>query len=107
MARENPTQGRPGPLFFVTKTLYIHTVFGYHLPPTNPNDMTMDANEHDWIFQCAERLHEQWPRVDLTDLEHLARALLAEDRWRRLAPMEAATQWLQQGIPDTASRASP
>jgi hypothetical protein len=61
----------------------------------------MDAD--DWIFQCAGRLHQQWPRVDFSDLEHLAGALLREERWRRLMPAEAAMQWLQQGIPQQPS----
>lgn len=65
----------------------------------------MDTKE--WIHQCAERLHEQWPRVDLDDLEHLANALITEERWRRLPPMDAAMQWLAQGIPQPAREATP
>lgn len=53
----------------------------------------------DWAQQCAERLHEQWPTVDMEDLEHLAAALQREDRWRDLPPREAALEWLVQGIP--------
>ncbi len=64
-------------------------------------------NTDEWILQCAERLHEQWPRVDLSDLEHLANALIAEERWRCLPPMDAAMQWLQQGIPQRTPESTP
>jgi hypothetical protein len=56
-------------------------------------------NPTEWTHQCAERLHEQWPRVDRMDLEHLAEALHREDRWKALHPADAALAWLQQGIP--------
>lgn len=52
-----------------------------------------------WVSGCSARLHEQWPRVELDHLEHLAQALWNEDRWRGLPPDEAAVQWLSQGIP--------
>ncbi len=53
----------------------------------------------EWTLRCAETLHEQWPKVDRSDLEHLADALQAEDRWKRMEPRDAAVQWLNQGIP--------
>jgi hypothetical protein len=56
-------------------------------------------NAHEWTWRCAERLHEQWPRVDRVDLEHLAEALRAEERWQSMEPTEAALAWLTQGIP--------
>jgi hypothetical protein len=55
-----------------------------------------------WTWKCAERLHEQWPRVDRVDIENIAEALHREDRWRALEPAVAATQWLAQGIPSDA-----
>ena len=61
-------------------------------------------NTEQWTHQCGERLHEQWPTVERSDLEHLAKALLTEDRWKQLPPADAALQWLLQGIPETASR---
>ncbi len=56
-------------------------------------------NASEWTFRCAAQLHEQWPRVDRNDLEHLAEALLPETRWATMEPSEAALRWLQQGIP--------
>ncbi len=64
-------------------------------------------NENQWAQQCAARLHEQWPRVDREDLEHLAEALLMEDRWRVMEPAEAAIQWLRQGLPNSVNDTAP
>ena len=64
-------------------------------------------NAAEWTWKCAERLHEQWPRVDRADLEHLAEALLVEDRWKCMEPNEAAVEWLRQGIPPERLDASP
>ncbi|MEO6031342.1 MAG: hypothetical protein ABIP61_05480 [Burkholderiaceae bacterium] len=50
--------------------------------------------------RCAARLQQQWPRVDRSDLEHLADALRAEARWKDLEPAEAAVQWLRQRTPE-------
>ena len=55
-------------------------------------------NTDEWTQQCVERLHPQWRSVDRSDLEHLAGALLAEDRWKCMEPTDAAVQWLRQGI---------
>jgi hypothetical protein len=37
-------------------------------------------NADEWTFKCARELHEQWPRVDHADLEHLA-AKREQGRW--------------------------
>jgi hypothetical protein len=55
-------------------------------------------NAHEWTWRCAERLHEQWPRVDRVDLEHLAEALRKEGRWQAMEPADAAVEWLSQGV---------
>jgi len=60
-------------------------------------------NTEEWTYRCAERLHEQWPTVDRSDLEHLAEALVTEVRWKHLPPADAAVQWLRQGIPETTA----
>ena len=60
-----------------------------------------NMNSHEWAWKCAEKLHEQWPRVDRVDLEHLAEALLADERWSAMSPDEAAVRWLRQGIPES------
>lgn len=65
---------------------------------TLSTDPIMNADE--WTERCVERLHQQWPSVDRADLEHLAGALLAEDRWKDMEPTDAAVQWLRQGIPN-------
>lgn len=65
----------------------------------------MDANV--WIARCSSRLHEQWPRVDLSDMDHLADALWADERWNMLEPEVAALQWISQGIPDEGIRHKP
>ena len=57
-------------------------------------------NADEWTQQCAQRLHLQWPIVDRQDLEHLAGALLAEERWKSMEPTDAAVHWLRQGIPN-------
>lgn len=54
-----------------------------------------------WTWRFAARLHEQWPRVDRVDLEHLAEALQREERWQAMEPDDAALAWLAQGIPTT------
>jgi hypothetical protein len=82
------------------QTLYIHPVHDYDWHPTNSlSHLAMNTDE--WTFKCARQLHEQWPRVDYADLEHLAESLQAEDRWKDMEPTEAAIRWLQQGIPET------
>lgn len=64
----------------------------------NSREVTI-MNSIEWTLRCAERLHEQWPRVDRSDLESLADALQAEERWKWMEPQDAAVQWLSQGIP--------
>ena len=65
-------------------------------------------NPHEWTWRCAEKLHEQWPRVDPGDLVNVAEALQREERWKDLDPADAALEWLRQGIPagDVANRES-
>ena len=57
-------------------------------------------NTDECTQQCVERLRMQWPSVHRQDLELVAGALLAEERWKCLEPTDAAVQWLQQGIPN-------
>jgi|NGEPerStandDraft_6_1074524.scaffolds.fasta_scaffold38638_1 hypothetical protein len=47
-----------------------------------------------WIAQCARRLREQWPRVDLAVLEEAALELWRDDRLRALPGERAAREWL-------------
>lgn len=63
--------------------------------PTSPLDSPLDR----WTRACADRLFKQWPSVDRNDLEHLASALVTDERWKRMAPEEAAVRWLAQGLP--------
>jgi hypothetical protein len=43
---------------------------------------------------------------DRVDLEHLAGALLTEERWKAMPPDEAAIAWPAQGLPKTAIRSN-
>lgn len=70
---------------------------------TSLDAMESAMNDQDWTQQCADRLLEQWPRVGRDDLEHLADALCAEQRWKSMEPTQAAELWLQQGIPGVAA----
>ena len=47
-----------------------------------------------WIAQCARRLREQWPRVELVLLEEIALELWRDERLRALSGEQAATEWL-------------
>lgn len=64
-------------------------------------------NPHEWTWRCAERLHEQWPRVDPGDLVNVAEALQREERWKGMEPQQAAEQWLRQGIPSAFEQLPP
>jgi hypothetical protein len=55
--------------------------------------------EAEWFQKCAQRLHQQWPQLDQDDLEHLAKSLWTEERWKRLDPDEAALTWLRLSMP--------
>jgi hypothetical protein len=95
----------------------MRTVFHYDgLPittegePMNPQPSTardvsrrsthdLSPTVEDWTRACADRLFKQWPSVDRDDLEHLASALVTDERWKRMAPEEAAVRWLAQGLP--------
>lgn len=56
----------------------------------------------EWIYRCSLRLHQQWPSLSVADMDDVARELVAEPRWRDLAPDVAAVEWLRQGIPTVA-----
>jgi hypothetical protein len=47
-----------------------------------------------WIAQCARRLRERWPRVDLAVLEEAALELWWDERFRALPGERAAAAWL-------------
>lgn len=57
-------------------------------------------NRQDWIVRCSARLHEQWPRLALEQLQEVAEEL-HDDTRRQLEdePERAAVQWLRQGMP--------
>jgi hypothetical protein len=61
---------------------------------------------HEWIARCAGRLEAQWPRIPREQRLEVAQELHLKDEWRSLAPEDAATQWLRQGIPDDAQDAA-
>ena len=52
-----------------------------------------------WVAQCARRLREQWPHADPTSIDETAAELWQDDSLRSLAPVVAATTWLQRGMP--------
>ena len=54
-----------------------------------------------WVAWCAERLREQWPRLDGASLEEAARELWGDETLRRLGPRQAAERWLARGMPDS------
>ena len=56
-----------------------------------------------WVAWCAERLREQWPRLDGATLEEAARELWGDETLRRLGPRQAAERWLARGLPHSSS----
>jgi len=60
-----------------------------------------------WIAQCARRLRERWPRVDLALLEATALELWRDDRLRALAGEQAAAAWLAPLVCQTIDRVGP
>jgi hypothetical protein len=52
-----------------------------------------------WVAWCAERLREQWPRLDGVTLEEAARELWDDETLRELGPRQAAERWLARGMP--------
>ena len=60
------------------QTLYIHPVPDCDGHPTSSSSH-LAMNTEKWTFKFTRQLHEQWPRVDQSDLEHLAGSLQAED----------------------------
>jgi len=85
--------------------LYIHPVIGYDGRPSNNTPTAFIMTSEQWTSRCAEQLLQQWPRVDRSDLEHLASALWTEPRWQSMEPSAAAIEWIAQGIPSTAQAA--
>ena len=56
-----------------------------------------------WVAWAAERLREQWPRIDGATLEETARDLWRDEELRVLGPRQAVEKWLRRGIPGKAS----
>jgi len=48
-----------------------------------------------WIALCAHRLQRQWRTVDPEQLDEVAGDLWSDERLRRLAPADAAVDWLR------------
>ena len=48
-----------------------------------------------WLARCANRLRQQWPRVDVTSIEEVAIELWDTERLREVPGEEAAEIWLQ------------
>lgn len=63
-----------------------------------PDNLTASVVDVSWVAWCAERLREQWPRLDGAQLEETARELWADEKLRELGPVQAAEKWLRQGI---------
>ena len=56
-----------------------------------------------WVAWAAERLREQWPRLDGTSLEETARELWRDEELRRLGPRQAVEKWLGRAMPGPIS----
>jgi len=52
-----------------------------------------------WVAWAAERLREQWPRLDGATLEETARDLWRDETLRAMGPRQAVEKWLRRGIP--------
>jgi hypothetical protein len=59
-----------------------------------------------WIALCAHRLQRQWRTVDPEQLDEVAGDLWNDERLRRLAPSDAAVDWLRP-VADLRTRPSP
>jgi len=57
----------------------------------------VDRNE--WLARCAERLHEQWPRLPLDQLEEVAAEIQRNAQRQVEEPEHAALEWLRLGMP--------
>ena len=55
-----------------------------------------------WIAACSHRLQRQWRTVDPDTLEDVASELWGDERLLALDPVEAAAEWLRQGMPFVA-----
>ena len=93
----------------VRNGLHIDTVHASSLwlrwPAIHRNFNGSIMTSEQWTLRCAEPLLQQWPRVDRTDLEHLASALWTEPRWQSMEPSAAAIAWIAKGIPGSAQGA--
>ncbi|MDQ2734234.1 MAG: hypothetical protein M3Y55_04425 [Pseudomonadota bacterium] len=56
-----------------------------------PTDNLADGQ---WIAQCARRLREQWPRIDLAILEDVALQLWNDGTLKGMGPEQAVELWL-------------
>src|SRR6185436_5257117 len=74
------------------RILYGHTV----LPMDRAADNLIDVT---WVSWFAERLREEWPRIDGASLEETARDLWRDDALRAMGPRQAVEKWLRHGIP--------
>jgi hypothetical protein len=48
-----------------------------------------------WIAACAHRLQQRWRTVDPLQLEQVAEDLWNDAHLRRMAPAQAAMEWLK------------
>ena len=71
--------------------LHRDTGWNYSIGMIRDADNLADVQ---WVAQCARRLREQWPRVELAMLEEIALELWWDERLRALSGEQAATQWL-------------
>ena len=52
----------------------------------------------EWIDRCSIRLQQHWHHVEPTQLDDVAIDLWGDEHWRRMAPEEAAVEWLKLGV---------
>jgi hypothetical protein len=71
--------------------LHRDTGWNYSIAMIRDADNLADVQ---WVSQCARRLREQWPRVELVLLEEIALELWRDERLRALSGEQAATEWL-------------
>lgn len=48
-----------------------------------------------WIAKCANRLRQQWPRVDVVSIDETALELWRVERLRKMSGEQAAALWLR------------
>ena len=71
--------------------LHRDTGWNYSIAMIRDTDNLADVQ---WVAQCAHRLREQWPRVELVLLEEIALELWRDERLRALSGEQAAAEWL-------------